>query len=43
MAEFASALKTPRKTILLVKAGKPVDAVIEQLLAVFEVLNFLII
>lgn len=36
MAEFAAALKTPRKAIMLVKAGKAVDAIIEQVLAVFE-------
>ena len=34
--EFAGALKRPRKAMIMVKAGKPVDAVIEQLLPVLE-------
>jgi 6-phosphogluconate dehydrogenase len=29
--EFVAALETPRKIIVMVKAGKPVDAVIEEL------------
>jgi 6-phosphogluconate dehydrogenase len=31
MEEFVAALKPPRKAMIMVKAGKPVDAVIEQL------------
>ncbi len=32
LPEFVAALKKPRKIIILVKAGPPVDAVVEQLL-----------
>ena len=32
LPDFVAALKTPRKILLLVKAGAPVDAVVEQLL-----------
>ena len=32
LPDFVAALKTPRKILLLVKAGPPVDAVVEQLL-----------
>src|SRR5690606_29608102 len=32
LEEFVQALKRPRKVMLMVKAGAPVDAVIEQLL-----------
>lgn len=35
-SEFISALKKPRKVILMIKAGKPVDMVIESLMAVLE-------
>src|SRR5687767_3883267 len=34
LPEFIAALKKPRKILVLVKAGPPVDAVVEQLLAV---------
>ncbi len=34
--EFVGALKRPRKAMIMVKAGKPVDAVIEQLVPVLE-------
>jgi len=34
--EFVAALKTPRRIMLLVPAGKPVDAVIEDLLPLLE-------
>jgi len=37
LAEFVGALTKPRRVIILVKAGKPVDAVIEQLAEVMEV------
>jgi len=36
MSELASALSRPRKAVIMVKAGKPVDDAIEQLLEVFE-------
>ncbi len=36
MAEFAASLKKPRKAIILVKAGAPTDAVIDELTKVFE-------
>jgi 6-phosphogluconate dehydrogenase len=36
MAEFAASLKKPRKAIILVKAGQPTDAVIDELTKVFE-------
>ncbi|MDR1209159.1 MAG: decarboxylating NADP(+)-dependent phosphogluconate dehydrogenase [Clostridiales bacterium] len=36
LADLAAALKTPRKVMIMVKAGKPVDDTIEQLLAVLE-------
>ena len=36
LKDFAACLKTPRKAMLMVKAGEPVDAAIEDLLAVFE-------
>jgi 6-phosphogluconate dehydrogenase len=36
MAEFAASLKKPRKAIILVKAGQPTDAVIDELCKVFE-------
>jgi 6-phosphogluconate dehydrogenase len=32
LADFVAALKKPRKVIILVQAGKPVDAVVQQLL-----------
>src|SRR4029453_10293918 len=32
LSDFVAALKKPRKIIVLVKAGPPVDAVVEQLL-----------
>ncbi|GAA3766810.1 NADP-dependent phosphogluconate dehydrogenase [Microbacterium kribbense] len=35
-AEFAASLSTPRTAIIMVKAGAPTDAVIDDLLAVFE-------
>ncbi|WP_308071022.1 MULTISPECIES: NADP-dependent phosphogluconate dehydrogenase [Microbacterium] len=35
-AEFAASLQTPRTAIIMVKAGRPTDAVIESLLEVFE-------
>ncbi|WP_396655230.1 NADP-dependent phosphogluconate dehydrogenase [Microbacterium sp.] len=35
-AEFAAALRRPRTAIVMVKAGAPTDAVIDDLLAVFE-------
>jgi 6-phosphogluconate dehydrogenase len=34
LADFVAALKKPRKILILVKAGAPVDAVVEQLLGV---------
>lgn len=34
--ELVSALKTPRKVMMLIKAGKPVDSVIEQLLPLLD-------
>jgi 6-phosphogluconate dehydrogenase len=34
--EFVGALKRPRKAMIMVKAGKPVDAVIDQLVPVLE-------
>lgn len=34
--EFADALATPRTAIIMVKAGAPTDAVIDELVAVFE-------
>ena len=36
MAEFAAALQKPRRALIMVKAGDPTDAVIEELAAVFE-------
>lgn len=36
LAQFVKAIKRPRKIIIMVKAGKPVDAVIEQLLPLVE-------
>ena len=36
LKDFAASLQTPRKAMLMVKAGEPVDAAIEDLLAVFE-------
>ena len=36
LAEFVAALKRPRTVMLMVKAGAPVDAVIEQLLPLLE-------
>jgi 6-phosphogluconate dehydrogenase len=36
LAEFVAALKRPRKVQIMVKAGAPVDAVIEQLLPLLE-------
>src|SRR5256885_7363328 len=36
MQEFADALKRPRKAMIMVKAGAPVDAVINQLAPLFE-------
>ncbi len=34
--EFVQSLRTPRKILLMVKAGKPVDALIEQLMPLLE-------
>src|SRR5205823_9255020 len=34
--EFGNALSKPRKAMIMVKAGAPVDAVIEQLVPLFE-------
>ncbi len=34
--EFAASLQTPRTAIIMVKAGKPTDAVIDELMNVFE-------
>ncbi len=36
MEEFVSALKRPRKAMIMVKAGSPVDAVIDQLVPLLE-------
>ncbi|WP_210479463.1 NADP-dependent phosphogluconate dehydrogenase [Naasia sp. SYSU D00948] len=36
MEEFAASLKKPRAAIIMVKAGRPTDAVIEELTRVFE-------
>jgi len=36
LKELAEVLKKPRKAMIMVKAGKPVDDIIEQLLEVFE-------
>ena len=36
MAEFAAALEKPRRALIMVKAGEPTDAVIDELCAVFE-------
>jgi len=36
MEEFAGALQRPRKAMIMVKAGAPVDAVIDQLVPLFE-------
>jgi len=36
LKSFAAALKTPRKAMIMVKAGKPVDDTIAQVLQVFE-------
>jgi len=36
LADFVAALKRPRKMMIMVKAGKPVDAVIEQLVPLLE-------
>src|SRR6187401_2584204 len=33
MNEFVAAVRSPRKFIILVKAGKPVDAVVQELIA----------
>ncbi|MGY4709303.1 NADP-dependent phosphogluconate dehydrogenase [Mycolicibacterium sp. CBM1] len=36
MAEFAAALERPRRALIMVKAGDPTDAVIDELCEVFE-------
>src|SRR6201985_1931011 len=36
MAEFAAALEKPRRALIMVKAGDPTDAVINELADVFE-------
>ena len=36
MAEFAAALQKPRRALIMVKAGDPTDAVINELADVFE-------
>jgi 6-phosphogluconate dehydrogenase len=36
MAEFAAALERPRRALIMVKAGDPTDAVIDELIEVFE-------
>src|SRR5512143_2356938 len=36
MEEFVAALKKPRKVMIMVKAGPPVDAVIDQLVPLLE-------
>lgn len=36
LEEFVKALKSPRKILLMVKAGKPVDAVLEQLMPMLD-------
>ncbi|HEY4786755.1 MAG TPA: decarboxylating NADP(+)-dependent phosphogluconate dehydrogenase [Bacteroidales bacterium] len=36
LQEFAASLKRPRKVMLMVKAGKPVDEIIDQLIPVLE-------
>jgi 6-phosphogluconate dehydrogenase len=36
MKDFAAALKVPRKAMIMVKAGSPVDQVIAQCVEVFE-------
>lgn len=36
MAEFAAALQKPRRALIMVKAGEPTDAVINELAEVFE-------
>lgn len=36
MAEFAAALEKPRRALIMVKAGDPTDAVIDELCEVFE-------
>lgn len=36
LQQFIESLKTPRKIMIMVKAGKPVDAVIDQLLPLLE-------
>ena len=36
LAEFVGALKRPRRAQIMVKAGAPVDAVIEQLIPLME-------
>src|SRR5262249_842290 len=36
LPELVAALKTPRRVMLMVKAGKPVDDLIEQLLPLLE-------
>ena len=36
LKEFAASLSRPRKAMIMVKAGEPVDSAIEQLLTVFE-------
>ena len=36
LSEFVAALKKPRKVMLMVKAGRPVDATIEQLLPLLD-------
>lgn len=40
ISEFVNSLKTPRKIVILVQAGKPVDETIEKLAQFLEV-NFL--
>jgi 6-phosphogluconate dehydrogenase len=37
LGEFVKALKKPRKVVILVQAGKPVDDTIEKLSALMEV------
>ena len=36
MQELADSLQTPRTAIIMVKAGRPTDAVIDELVSVFE-------
>lgn len=42
MAEFVKSLKTPRKVIMLIQAGKPVDDTIEVLAAFMEAGDILV-